>query len=167
MTKAGIVSSLIGLAVCISWAAIAGVKAVQFGQNCTGYLKLAADANTVPQARAQLAKAVEYLEHRKLTEGFTSVLWNTPDEDIGFWYTNLRESLDALSNVENSAPLEQSNALMKLRETILDQGADGSVVTRPMGISRFPNNLAWGIMAWIGIGMLGIGVGMVIIDDCI
>lgn len=105
--------------------------------NCTDYLKRAADANTVILAKQELKKAIDYLEKEKITSGYTSVFFNTPDEDIGFWYKNLKASFDELDKLgDNSSTLEKSNTLLKLRETIMD----GRFVNYPDGISRYPYN---------------------------
>ena len=64
--------------------AIRITKSVSMKQNCTGYLKRAADANTVETAKEQLQKSIQYLEANNLTKGYTSVLWQTPDEDIEY-----------------------------------------------------------------------------------
>ena len=124
---------------------------VQFDRGCEGYLKRAADANTVELAKVELAKAVKYLESNKMTEGFTSVIYTTPDEDVGFLYKNLAQSLEELKALPSSAtPLEKSNMLMKLRETILDEGK-GTHVTLPEGISRFPYNTLCSVVTFISL----------------
>lgn len=125
------------------------VKSISLKQNCTGYLKRAADANTIEIARVELAKAISYLEENNLTSGYTSVLYKTPDEDIEFWYNNLKSSQNELLKVtENTSSLEKSNLLMKLRETLIDNGKDGETLTVPNGLSRYPNNLLWGLLMW-------------------
>jgi hypothetical protein len=94
------------------------VKAVQFNQNCSGYLTRAANSGTVPNAVSQLKVALDYIEKEKLTEGFTSVLYNTPDEDIGFWYKNIKDTYQSLVSLpENSSELEKSNALINYPTT--------------------------------------------------
>ncbi len=119
-------------------------QSVQFDRNCGGHLKRAADANTIELARQELEIAVSYLEREKMTNGYTSVIYNTPDEDVGFWYGNLRASLYELSQVKSdSSSLEKSNMLIKLRETLLDGGQQGESITAPQGISIFPNNAAF------------------------
>ncbi len=139
------------------WGGYRTVKYIQFDRNCAGYLKRAADANTIEKAKKELKIAVDHLEKNKLTEGYTSVLWTTPDEDVGFWYSNLRLSLDELNTSNpDASQLEKSNLLMKLRETLLDAGESGDSVTVPSGMSVFPNNT---IVAWLGIffGLLFFG----------
>lgn len=124
--------------------AIKITKDVSMNQNCTGYLKRAADANTVETAKEQLQKSIQYLESNNLTKGYTSVLWKTPDEDIEFWYKNLKASESELMKVDSTTgSMEKTNLLMKLRETLLD---NGDKLTVPNGLSRYPNNRMWGIL---------------------
>ncbi len=128
------------------------VKAVRFDQNCTGYLKRAADANTVETAKSELTKTINYLETNNITKGYTSVFYETPDEDISFWYNNLKASQLELSKVNDStSALEKTNLLMKLRETLLDSGEKGDHLTIPDGLWRYPNNLLFGILFWVSL----------------
>lgn len=120
------------------------VKSVQFEQECGGYLKRAADANTIGIAESELSKTVDYLESNNLITGYTSVFYKTPDEDIEFWYSNLKESLIELRSVdENASNLEKANVLMKLRETLIDDGNNNSSITMPQAIHLYPNNGIW------------------------
>jgi len=134
-----------GVLLCLPLLIFLGVRQImdiQFNRNCEGYLKRAADANTVELAKSQLQIAVSYIERSSLTEGYTSVIYRTPDEDIGFWYNNLRGSLDSLISMKADATdLEKSNMLIKLRETLLDHGEKGVHVTCPEGISIYPYNV--------------------------
>lgn len=138
------------------------VKDIHLKQNCTGYLKRAADANTVETAKEQLDKAITYLEAKNLTSGYTSVLWKTPDEDIEFWYNNLKAAQNELAKIDDTvSSLERTNILMKLKETLTDTGETGDELTVPEGLSRYPNNLLFGILMWLGgfliIGRLALG----------
>ena len=117
---------------------------VVFTQECGGHLKRAADANTVDLARSELETAVAYIEREGLTADYTSILYRTPDEDVGFWHRNLAASLEELRAVSpDASQLERSNVLMRLRETLLDHGEHGEGVTMPDGISVFPYNRAF------------------------
>ncbi|MDP1814452.1 MAG: hypothetical protein Q8K92_08385 [Leadbetterella sp.] len=136
----------------------ASMKSISLKQNCTGYLKRAADANTVETARTELQKALRYLEENGMTKGYTSILWKTADEDVGFWYENLKASEGELLKVTTtSASMEKTNLLMKLRETLLDNGEEGDKLTVPDGLSRFPNNAFWGLLLWMA-SVIGIGL---------
>lgn len=125
------------------------VKGIQFNQDCGGYLKQAADANSVELAIERLDKAIAYAEENKLTEGYTSVLWKTEDDNIGFWYENLKTCREELSQCIESSQFEKTNVLMKVRESLTDQGEKGTQLTTPDGISRYPNNTLFGILNWI------------------
>jgi prepilin-type N-terminal cleavage/methylation domain-containing protein len=146
----------------ISFLSLAGYRAykqVVFSIECKGHLKRAADANVVPLALQELKTAISFLEANNMTEGYTSILIKTPDEDIGFWYQNLKASADELSKVDEQATqLEKSNLLMKLRETLLDQGQTSSV-TVPAGAAVFPHN-RW----FLGLGIL---LGLILLVNII
>lgn len=120
------------------------VKSIQFNQQCAGYLKQAADANTAELALERLNRAIDYVEKNELTDGYTSVLWKTEDENIGYWYQNLKACQSELVNCLDASQLEQSNVLMKVRESLTDNGEKGTVLTVPPGISRYPFNAGLG-----------------------
>lgn len=122
------------------------VKSVQFDQRCAGYIKQAADANTVELALERLNMAIEYVEKHNLTDGYTSVLWRTEDENMGFWYENLKACKHELQEGLNGTPLEKTNLLLKIRESLVDNHDGGTTLTIPDGISRYPNNFPYGLM---------------------
>ena len=132
------------------------VKNIQYNQDCGGHLKRAADANTVNLAKDELTIAIHYIEDNDLTDGYTSILYNTPDEDMKFWYNNIKASYIELDQIDSTTTqLETSNILIKLRETLLDHtGQGGDKVTAPDGISVYPNNtgyMLWGLLSFISI----------------
>ena len=143
----------------VAWTGIRIYNAVIFEKDCGGYLKRAADANTVELAKGELSKVLAYMERHDLTEGYTSVVYRTPDEDIGFWYTNLKNSYQGLAALNpDTTPLEESSMLIKLRETILDEGSHISV-TSPAVISMYPYN---GTMAILGVILLLVSLVLVV-----
>lgn len=109
-------------------------KTIKFNANCGDYLKLAADATNIEIAEKHLSKAISYLEEKNLTDGYTKIFVYQPINDIGIWYENLKNAQIQLQEMKAKevTELEESNALMKLRETILNN--DG-LVTHPLGIS--------------------------------
>ena len=149
------------LLLCIPFLLWGGVRIYQrivFDIHCTDRIKRAADANTVDMAKKELQDVLQYLEEKGLTSGYTSVLYNTPDEDVGFWYSNLKASLQNLESIRREAPLlERSNMLIKLRETLLDEGKQ-SHVTLPRGISISPNNTLFAAWGWISGVLLCVSV---------
>lgn len=161
--KAIVITFFLLLALGILGAGI--VKHINLNQDCIGYLKRAADANTVETANEELSKAISYLESNNLTTGYTSVLWRTPDEDIGFWYKNLKESHRELSKVDSTTTaLERTNLLMKLRETLIDNGESGDHITYPDGLSVYPNNFAWAIAAIVALGIIIVCIAAIAIE---
>lgn len=114
------------------------VKDIQFSANCGDYLKLAADANNIDVAEKHLSTAIAYLESNNLTSGHTKIFIYKPSNDIGLWYENLKVAQTQLQEMQTTdyTELEQSNMLMKLRETILN---DGGSLTHPIGISIASN----------------------------
>ncbi|HLO43889.1 MAG TPA: hypothetical protein VK175_06115 [Leadbetterella sp.] len=136
----------------------ASMQAIRLKQECTGFLKRAADANTVETAKVELRRALSYLEMNDMTKGYTSVLWKTADEDVGFWYENLKASeLELMKVREDSPSMEKTNLLMKLRETLLDSGEKGDELTVPKGLSRFPSNGLWCVLLWMA-GLMLVGL---------
>ena len=82
-------------------------------------MERASNANTIETAIEELNSSIGYLEENKLTTGYTSVFYRTPDEDISFFYKNLVDSRDELMKVDSTTTqLERTNLLMKLRETL-------------------------------------------------
>jgi hypothetical protein len=139
------------------------VKGIMYDQQCGGYLKRAADANTIEMARTELGRAIQYLEENNMTSGYTSIIYTTPNEDVGFWYKNLvasRAELDKVLQNKNTSQLEASNLLIKLRETLIDHDKEGQRVTRPNGIAVFPNNVGWavGLSITAVLGLIGVGI---------
>ncbi len=125
-------------------------KRIDFKQNCSGRLERAANANTVELAVKELDAAIQYAEAKGYTSGYTSVFYRTPDEDVEYWYNNLCASRQELLNLPDStSTLEKTNTLMKLRETLTDNGENGSYVIYPDGLQFYPHNLLWGILRLI------------------
>lgn len=141
------------------------VKSVKFDQQCGGYLKQAADANTVELALDRVNIALNYIEANKLTDGYTSVLWKTEDDNVGYWYANIKACQAELTDaIDAESQLEKSNVLMKVRESLTDNGEKGTKLTFPDGISRYPNNLLFGILNWLSVVLLVIGLSIVFIE---
>lgn len=135
---------------CLVWLGCRTVAYIGFDRGCGGYLKQAADASSIDLAKSCMKKAMDYIESNNMTKGFTSVVYRTPDEDLGFWYSNLSAAVEEMNKVTDStSALEKTNILMKLRETLLDQGKGGQVLTVPAGISVYPANAGWAISAFI------------------
>jgi hypothetical protein len=144
-------SITIGVIFAVS-AAVYGISGIVLDRNCTGYLKRAADANTIDLAKSQLDIAVKHMEGAGYTKGYTSVIYQTPDEDVGFWYGNIKKARAELNNTTGLADdIHKNNiTLMKLRETLLDAGESGKQeITFPEGLAVYPHNRAMAIWFWL------------------
>lgn len=119
------------------------VKTIEMDVNCISYLTLAADANSVVIAEKHLTTGIKYLEDNNITSGTTRIIINSPMRNIGIWYENLKSAqlqLQEMCAREDLSDLEESNALMKLRETLLNSSG---TVTHPDMISFYPSHVGW------------------------
>jgi len=158
-----------GILLCLTFVVCVGIigykSEIQFEQEIGGHMQRAADANTVVLATQEMETVLENMRMNGYTHGYTTIIsfLRTPDEDVGFWYENMNASLGELKKVpQNSSQLEQSNVLMKLRETLTNKGEQGSSVTVPSGISRFPNNFAWALAFWFTLVLFIIGFVLIV-----
>lgn len=133
-------------------------KSIDFERGCSGHLKRAADANTIDLAEQELALAVKYIESNGLTSGDTSLFYSMPENELDFWYANLKASLEELQSTPAEADrLTMSNQLIKLRETIMDGHEKGARVTVPPNAFVFPNQLTYRMLG--GAALAGILLG--------
>jgi hypothetical protein len=134
------------------------VNSISFGIHCGGRMERAANANSITLALQEMEVVVGYLEKHELTKGNTAILWETPDQDLGFFYKNMKDSLTELRSIkEDATPLEKSNVLMKLRESLTNHSQGSTGVTAPFGISFSPYNRLIAMLATFCIFMLIIG----------
>ena len=141
------------------------VRQTQFTQQCGGYLKQTADATSVELALERINLAIEYIEKNDLKDGYTSILWKTENENIGFWYRNVIACRDELAANLDSSSLEQSNVLMKVREALTDDGDSGLELTVPPGISRYPHNTGYCVLNIISAILALIALKLLCGDD--
>lgn len=121
------------------------VKSYGFSIGCSGHLRRASNANTIEIAKVELKTAISYLEVNELTSGFVSIFMKQPKNDIGFFYNNLKASMNELENISPEASqLEKSNMLMKLRESLTDNSENGTRIIHPSELCIYPHNaLIW------------------------
>ncbi len=104
------------------------------------YLKLAADAPSLSIAERYLSTAVRNMEARGWTSGSTALFLKVPRLDIGLWYQNTNGALTevkSLIDIDKAlTPVDRSNALVKLRETLMD----GTQLTFPESVEIAPYN---------------------------
>lgn len=143
------------------------VASWRWDANCGEWLESAANANTIVIAKDRLDKAVTYIESNNLSSGSCYWLWWTPKTDLKIWYDNLKTTQTELelANDETLSRLEESNVLLKLRETLTDSGGKGgTVVVAPDGISLHP---VYGVTMWVfvlTIFLATIGIIMMVVS---
>lgn len=143
----------------LGFGVVRGYQSYVYDRECGGYLKRAADASNPVIARESLTKALRYIDDHGLDHGYTSLIWNSPDEDVGFWRRNIAGALAELNALPATATqLEASNVLMRVREVLVDQGQSVSV-TEPDGISIYPNNKLYAALLLIILLILCIAGG--------
>lgn len=152
--------TIVAMLALFGWGTARVIKAISFDQNCGQYLKRAADANSIEMAKEELGIAISYAESHGLIEGTVSIFLHQPKNDIGYWYRNMKEAYKELEEVpEDTSRMEKTNILMKLRETLTDEGENGVEVTIPDGISIYPNNVSyflWSIISFIATCIFGV-----------
>jgi hypothetical protein len=132
----------------------------QFRVGCEDYLKLAGDAPTIERATEFLGKAVNYLEEKGLISGNSAFFFPIPRKDVGIWYSQLKSAYETVGNLVEQAKnnpdsvsqLTKDNALMKIREVVLDEGSYGTIVTAPANIVVFPYQrvfLFWYLLSFL------------------
>lgn len=167
MKNTFLISSVLSLTI---WAIAAFALSVHLDRAVLGHLKLAADANSTDLASQRLQTAVDGMDTLGLCNSgggrcFTSIVYTTPEEDVGYWRHNIEltlADLEAMTPEDRADNLVESNQLMKVRETLLDSGQNGDKVTAPSGLSRYPSNMAMGL--WLLLSCIAILIGLIEVD---
>ena len=109
---------------------------VLFNMECEGYLKRAANSNSIELAKSNLDHAIQYIEKNQLTSGNSAIFIKGPSTNITLWYANLKACQKEIweMSVKGGNTLEQTNLLMKLRESLLNN----ELVIVPEFLSMYP-----------------------------
>lgn len=123
---------------------VQGYNSFIYNKECGYFITQAAKASTIEIAQSSLKTAVYYLDNHGLANGNTAPYFETPLEDLGFYYRNLKASLANLDSIKvNATSTDISNTLIKLHESLS--------MPVPPGIENYPNNLAYSLWLWISI----------------
>ncbi len=124
-------------------------RSIKLEQNCTGHIGLACHSYNINFAKLELGTTIKWLERNNLTNGYTSAYWQTPDEDISFWYKNLKGAYNMLDSTSRCNPTitETNITLLRLRQTL--STSDGTNIICPSGLSTYPDNKLWVWLYWI------------------
>lgn len=165
MGKLTYIASLISTILVI---AVSGYLAYDFSRSCGDYLKLAGDAPNVEKADEFLGQALEYIEENNLTSGDSAILFvKQPTNNLKIWYGQIKGAKATTESIlkrkaasaDSVTQLEQDNALMKIREVVLDSSSSGTSVTTPAWISLYPNQRA--MAAWWILSVVFLFIGWV------
>lgn len=159
--------TVVGALLFLTYCGVCVYRYVRYDQDIGGHLKRAADANQPALAITELEKAASNMDDWGLCSSketdvcYTSVIYRTPDEDVGFWRTNLDQTLQDLRDLPPDADhLVISNTLLKVRETLVDhKGSSGVTVTDPDGITLYPHNTGFALWGLGSLLMLLFGCG--------
>lgn len=77
-------------------------KANEFDNQVGSYLQAAYETDDPTAADKYLSTAIAYLDENKMTNGFTSVLYKSPSDDVGEWY----EKLGVVAKEIHNAPVK-------------------------------------------------------------
>ena len=129
-------------------------KNIQFGIHCEAFLHRTANDTSVSIAKDHLQIAIDYCESHELTHGYTSIMYDTNDDNIEIWYNTLKKSFTDLDKLSTNATQKEKNiALTKVRSilTITDKTGDITIVC-PEGISIYPYNGKY--LLWILVSIM-------------
>lgn len=141
----------VAFAALLVWAGARIYANIQFGLNCEDYISQAASSPDPTIAAEKLDAAIGYAERSGLTTGNTGILFTYPTNDIGFWYHRLVDSRAILKALPpTDAPLEISNTMMRVRETLITGGEKGGErIVAPDGLEIAPHNIAFAWWGWL------------------
>jgi len=147
-----------GVAGMIVLSIVCSLSVYQFNRGCADYLKLAGDASTIEAANGFLGQALAYMETTGKTSGNSSLIFKKPLSDVGIWYKQTKDAKGVLEGIiakgDEATGTEKSNALLKVRETVLD----GTSVTYPPHIALYPGgSYAVAVILWWVLGLATVG----------
>lgn len=153
----------LGLMAFLAWAGVRIYYKIQFGQNCEDYISQAASSPDPGVAAAKLDTAIAYAERAGLTSGNTGVLFTYPTNDVGFWYRRMVDSRAIIRALPpNDAPLEISNTMMRVHETLVAGGKEGQRIVEPDGIEIAPHNAVFALWGWLSFLLMSVFYGIVL-----
>lgn len=155
-----------GIFVFMTWAATVIVLSIQFDQKCSGHILNACNATTVELASSELRTALDYLEEKELITGYTSILYKTEKDNIGFFYNNVKNCYEYVETLkeQNIEPFNQALQLQSIKDKLVAElghkNGKAEFIRKPQGISRYPHNLAYCI--WVSSSILLLIIGSIL-----
>ena len=138
---------------------IGAKRNADFNVFCAQHVERAARSNSIDAARDEIGMAISWLEEKKMVEGYSGVVYQSPSNDIGYWYKNLKEVHARLGGTSGKEVkheislggsqmnlVESSIVLERVQTSLLDK--EGTLRV-PTFISLYPNQkgIFWTMMA--------------------
>lgn len=133
-----------------------------FSMRVTEELKLAADASTLETASDRIGRALDYLETHDKTEGHSHLLVESPENDVGHWYKNLKDAkskADTILADPDATDESRDLALVQIRKALVD---GSEIVTQPPYMGIFPHQrlvTGVGLISFLATGLIAVFVG--------
>jgi hypothetical protein len=153
-TTVGCVFGIIGLALALQGVlgfAFSVWVDFQFSQNFSSHLDRAAHAPSIKVAHQELKQVEDYLVTNNLTTGNSSTFYDVNQNDLAYFYGNVKDSTAQLAELEksgDSTSVNSSNELMRIEGTFKVKGEKGESLRTPESLSHAPNQRIW---FWLGL----------------
>ena len=166
-----LIGSLIAAAISVvSYVAYSGWTQMKWCEFCAAgyeYFALARHSHSVALARENWKKGIQFLKDRNLTKGNTGVFWKNPDNDLGFFCTNVLEVLNYLDALpdnfldpcvnQNTVSESEESGLVSHREDFVRRLA--SILEYvPDDMHLYPNGYVYAAWKWVSVSLIGISV---------
>lgn len=153
----------------ISICCVRSIKSSNFDNNCTYHVKQALknpsyeSSYDLKNSISEMDTAIQYLKDNKLTNGFTSIIDYTDNDDIGSYYNDLLDRDNYLHSLSDTSIEE----LDKYKKYVKQRNLEYETIHYPEGISVYPHNVLYCILTIIftilaALGLIGI---IVFIDE--
>jgi len=159
MTRKRTSLQVVAAAALLSALACLGVKvhrSLDYNSQYETYIRAAIHEDDPVKSVAKAEHALAYLENQGMTGGRTAILYDSPDTDVGDWYSVVSA---AINDYKTSGGKDK----VSLKKAVFgDPGADTekAPIPAPTGIAIHPNNrtfLLWGWGSLVGaISLLGL-----------
>lgn len=123
---------------------------IHYAFECKRNLGIAVQTESISEARNRLRRAIDLVRKKGATNGYTSILRKTEDENVELWFNNLISALAEVDEWEKLLFLEKEESLEKIRKILT---FDGEIVI-PNGIAVAPHNRVFFLWGWLSIIVL-------------
>lgn len=119
-------------------------QALDFNTQYDDYMRAAVKEEDPKKSVVKAEQALAYLEAKELTSGRTAILYNSPDTDVGDWYSVVSTAVEDFKKSDG----KNKDALKKAVWGSSDADVDTKPLPTPTGISIHPNNRRFVLWGW-------------------